>query len=214
MSPTTLAPSRQRIYARVMMDMFRNLSAALLLTLLLSPAAMADDAQDQQVESGLAALKSKDFPEAIRILLPLAVEGNAEAQFQIGLMYYKGDGLPKDRCVAIVWLEKAARQAHARAALMTGFTFYFGGGVKKSHELAYRWASFAHKLGHSQAKNQMFVFGHDLPQDKKDAIDRDMETWNPAQLPQTEYFFIDGSTLQPLDYYRKFVKRTSMFPCR
>jgi len=197
-----------------MMDMFRNLSAAFLLTLLLSPAAMADEAQDQQVEVGLAAMKSKDFPEAVRTLLPLAVEGNAEAQFQIGLMYYKGEGLPHDPCIAVVWLEKAARQAHARAALMTGFTFYFGDGVKKSHELAYRWASFAHKLGHSQAKDEMFVFGHDLPQDQKDAIDRDMETWNPSQLPQTEYFFIDASALQPLDYYREFVKRTGMGPCR
>jgi len=247
-APTALAPPGQRLYARVMMDALRNLLTSFIFALLLSPATLTNEAQDNQsyghaminllrnslfiltvflmpcaamaadtrseLETGLAALKSKDFPEAIRNLLPLAVEGNAEAQFQIGLMYYKGDGLPKDRCVAVSWLEKAARQAHARAAMFMAFYFSLGGPVKRDDELAYRWASLAHKLGHAQGESQMFVFGHDLPQDKKDAIDQDMKAWDPAQLPQTEYFFIDESALQPLDYYQEFIKRTGLGPCR
>lgn len=172
----------------------------------------ADEAAE--LKAGLTALGSKDYATAIRTLLPLAIEGNAEAQYQVGLIYHDGQGVPKDPCVSVVWMEKAARQSHPRAALMMGFTFFFGSGVRENLELAYRWASLAHKVGHPEAESQMFVFGHDLTPEQKSAIDRDMGAWDPSKLPPTDYFFFGANAIQPKKHYKETVERTQVHACR
>lgn len=166
------------------------------------------------LDSGLAALKAENYEKAIDLLLPLAVEGNAEAQYQIGFMHMKGQKFQKDPCIAIIWIEKAARQSHPKAALMMGFKFYFGSGVKENLELAYRWASYAHKLGHVEGETYMYIYGYDLPQDKRDAIDRDMESWDPDQLPPTEYFLYDSGSILPKTHYKTHSERTRVMGCR
>ena len=44
-----------------------------------------------------------------------AEQGDAGAQFQLGLMYLGGHGVPKDDVKAVHWLEKSAAQVHANA---------------------------------------------------------------------------------------------------
>ena len=50
-----------------------------------SSVVFADDFQD-----GLDAYKRQDYKTAYKLFLPLAEQGNASAQFNLGLMYYKG----------------------------------------------------------------------------------------------------------------------------
>ena len=52
-----------------------------------------DDFQD-----GVDAYKRKDYKTAYKLFLPLAEQGNAfaQAQFNLGAMYFKGDGVPQD----------------------------------------------------------------------------------------------------------------------
>ena len=45
----------------------------------------------------------------------LASQGNASAQYNLGVMYYKGDGVPQDRYKATEWFQKAANQGHIKA---------------------------------------------------------------------------------------------------
>ncbi|EIJ44324.1 Sel1 repeat protein [Beggiatoa alba B18LD] len=44
-----------------------------------------------------------------------AEQGNAEAQYQLGLMYSEGETTPQNFDRALFWLSKAARQGHPKA---------------------------------------------------------------------------------------------------
>lgn len=83
----------------------RNLSKTLLLLLMLSfsHAAIAGD-----VEDGLAAAKKGDFATALRLWKPLAEQGNARAQNNLGFMYANGDGVAQDYVKALTWWNIAA----------------------------------------------------------------------------------------------------------
>lgn len=44
-----------------------------------------------------------------------AKQGDAQAQFQLGLLYFKGDEVQQDYKQAKDWFEKAAKQGHVAA---------------------------------------------------------------------------------------------------
>ena len=59
----------------------------------------------------LSALAALDFSQNQK----LANQGNASAQYNLGVMYYKGDGILQDHSKAIEWFQKAANQGHTNA---------------------------------------------------------------------------------------------------
>jgi len=63
-----------------------------------------------------------------------AEQGNAWAQFQLGIMYAKGEGTPQDYQQAIHWYQKAAEQVDAESLLMLGAMCRNGDGVLRSPE--------------------------------------------------------------------------------
>ncbi len=54
-------------------------------------------------DEGAAAYQRGDYATALREWRPLAEQGNADAQFFLGVMYYKGRGVPQDYVEAIIW---------------------------------------------------------------------------------------------------------------
>ena len=52
----------------------------------------------------------KDYAEAVKWYRKAAEQGDAEAQFNLGLMYADGEGVPKDYAEAVKWYRKAAEQ--------------------------------------------------------------------------------------------------------
>ena len=62
-----------------------------------------------------AAFVRGDYEIAIKELRPLAEQGNAEAQKNLGKMYADGRGVAKDRAEAVKWYRKAADQGHTEA---------------------------------------------------------------------------------------------------
>ncbi len=63
-------------------------------------------------EDGVAAYERKDYAAAMRILRPLAEQGNASAQNNLGVMYAIGNGLPPDYVEAYKWANLAAAQGN------------------------------------------------------------------------------------------------------
>ena len=63
----------------------------------------ADDLQD-----GIEAAQRQDYKTAHRLWLPLADQGNVFAQYNLGMMYAKGLGTPKDYKEAVKWYRIAA----------------------------------------------------------------------------------------------------------
>ena len=75
--------------------------------------------------------------------LKAAEQGNAEAKFKLGLMYYDGDGVPQDYAEAMKWYRKAAEQGHAYAQNQLGAMYNDGDGVPKDDVEAYAWLSLS-----------------------------------------------------------------------
>ena len=66
-------------------------------------------------EEGMRAYKSGEYATALRELRPLAETGNANAQFNLGVMYGQGQGVAQDYDEAIRWFCMAADQGHSMA---------------------------------------------------------------------------------------------------
>ena len=111
---------------------------------LLSPGAV----RGADLEKALDALLNKDYETALRELQPLAGQGDAEAQFNLGIMYANGDGVPRDREKSIEWFRLAAEQGHASSQYILGDRYYHGdGGVAQSYEEAAKWYRLAAEQG-------------------------------------------------------------------
>lgn len=101
------------------MNLVRALALALLLV---SPAFAQEPDEDAPIEATGSASHAYDaflngrYEEAIAIWLPLANDGDASAQFNLGVMYANGLGVDRDMEIAMSWWGNAARQLHVRAA--------------------------------------------------------------------------------------------------
>ena len=85
-----------------------------------------------------------NFATALKIWLPLAQNGDAEAQTYVGEIYEKGLGVPPDHFAAAQWYQRAAEQNHSRARINLGYLYEKGLGVEKDLTKAinyYRQAS-------------------------------------------------------------------------
>ena len=87
----------------------RNLTATICLTItvLLGSAGVSWSADFQK---GLAAAQRGDFATALREWTPLAEQGGADAQFNLGFMYNNGRGVPQDDKTAVKWYRLAAER--------------------------------------------------------------------------------------------------------
>ncbi len=61
-----------------------------------------------QLKDGLDAVQRGDFATALRLLTPLAAQGHASAQSNLGFMYAAGQGVAQDAVRAHMWLNIAA----------------------------------------------------------------------------------------------------------
>ncbi|MEI8248806.1 MAG: tetratricopeptide repeat protein, partial [Lentisphaerota bacterium] len=61
-----------------------------------------------------------------------AKQGNADAQYNLGLCLKKGDGVEKNLVEAVKWFRKAAVQGHAQGQLNLGVCLKKGDGVEKN----------------------------------------------------------------------------------
>ncbi len=116
----------------------KTLAALLTLLLLFCQSATADTLQDAKALYG-----AKAYAQAYDLLLPLAEQGVAEAQYLIGRIYELGHGREVDFSRSAIWMEKAAEQGHRRANLELGFYYLKGVGVAKDRAKAEPLLNFA-----------------------------------------------------------------------
>ncbi|HHV6527378.1 TPA: tetratricopeptide repeat protein, partial [Haemophilus influenzae] len=110
------------------------------------------DTLEQQFQQGLEATKRGDYQTAFKLWLPLAEQGNASIQFNLGLMYKKGQGIKQDDFEAVKWFRKAAEQGVADAQLNLGNMYAKGLGVKQDDVEAVKWYRQAAEQGNAKAQ--------------------------------------------------------------
>ncbi len=119
-------------------------------------------------DEGAAAYKRGDYATAIRRWRPLAEQGDAKAQSNLGLMYDRGLGVTQDYAEAVKWYRKAAEQGFARAQSNLGFMYRKGRGVPQDDAEAVGWWCKAAEQGNAGAQNNLGVMydkGLGVPQD-------------------------------------------------
>ena len=104
--------------------------AGLLLTLVMGSAHAG-------LSEGVEAIGKGDFKAALLQLQPLAEQGDADAQFNLGLMYFNGTGVPQDDQLALKWFRQSADQGDAFAQFALGNMYYMGRGVSRNFVVSY-----------------------------------------------------------------------------
>jgi uncharacterized protein len=132
----------------------RKLTATLCLTIavLLGSAGMSASAD---FAKGMTAFKSGDYATALREFRPLAEQGHAKSQFNLGWMYEKGQGVPKNDKTAMKWYKLAAKQGVAFAQFNLGWMYDQGQGVPKNHKTAVKWYRLAAEQGWRDAQYRL-----------------------------------------------------------
>lgn len=71
-------------------------------------------------ERGVAAANRGNFEMAVRLWRYAADQGDAKAQYNLGVAYARGIDIVKDHSEALKWLHRAAEQGHAKAEQRIG----------------------------------------------------------------------------------------------
>lgn len=135
----------------------------LLLFTLISPTCWGAD-----FDKGLAAYNSADYATALREWIPLAEQGNAAAQYNLGVMYRNGNGVTQDDKAAVKWYQLAADQGDAAAQNNLGAMYTSGLGITQDYKTAMTWYRLAADQGNAAAQNNlgaMYADGQGVIQD-------------------------------------------------
>jgi TPR repeat protein len=104
--------------------------------------------------AGLAAYQKGDYAAALKEWRPLAEQGGAAAEFNLGLMYLEGQGLPQDYALAAAWFNKSAEQDYAKAQYNLGALYGAGKGVRRDYVQAYKWLNLCAAKGDARCAEQ------------------------------------------------------------
>lgn len=99
-----------------------------------------------------AMLAVPDNGDPLLVMRRIGDQGQAEAQFKLGLAYSNGDGVPKDDVEAVRWFREAAVQGHPEAQLHLGYAHYDGKGTPHDEAEAMSWYLKAAKQGLAEAR--------------------------------------------------------------
>ena len=147
-----------------------RLAAAAVLSILMALA--APPATAQTFKDAMAAYERGDYAAALAGFRILAAQGDAPAQFNLGLMYDNGQGVPQDYTEAAKWYRRAAAQGDAPAQFNLGVMYGNGEGVPQDYAEAAKWYRRAAAQGHASARfnlGLMYGKGEGVPQDYMEA---------------------------------------------
>ena len=131
----------------------------------LAPDEEPDMAQEEPTapdyDVGVKAYNAEDYQAALNEFIPLAEQGNADAQNRMGMMYAMGKGVAVDNETALIWFRKASEQRLAPAQTNIGIMYANGMGTEKNDIEAEYWYRKAAKQGNSRAQNNLGVMYRD-----------------------------------------------------
>ena len=97
-----------------------------------------------------------------------AENGDAKAQYTLGLLYENGIGMPQNSVQAVVWYRRAAEQENAAAQHSLGVLYAEGQGMLQDHAEAVTWFHRAAENGNVEGQYMLgllYALGQGVPQD-------------------------------------------------
>jgi TPR repeat protein len=133
---------------------------------------VANAADRSEFQAALAAYRAGDFQTAGKIWTELAARGDAAANFNLGVMYDRGQGFDQDNAKAIELYRVAAENGYAPAQFNLGASYHRGQGVERDAAQAAKWWRRAAEQGFLQAQynlGTLYYYGQGVPKDLKEA---------------------------------------------
>jgi hypothetical protein len=113
------------------------------------------EAVSDPLDDGFAAYQRGDYEAALQLWQPLAEQGNAQAQHNLGVLYDKGEGVTQDYAEAMKWYHLAAEQGDYIAQYKLGVMCREGKGVPQDYPEAAKWYRLASEHGHANAQQSL-----------------------------------------------------------
>lgn len=96
-----------------------------------------------------------------------------QAQYDLGMRYGRGEGVPRDYQLARQWLARAAAAGHLRARFALGWLYYTGSGVPQDFAKAAELFGYSAERGDAEAQYMMgvlYIEGRGVERDSKRSI--------------------------------------------
>ena len=139
MHTLTIAKRRQGIHMETRWTVRLCVPAVVLMLMPMG----AFSAPAQTFDEAVAAYERGDYAAAYRGFRVHAEQGGAAAQFNLGLMYHHGQGVPQDYAEAMTWFRRAADQGRADAQYSLGLMYHKREGVPQDFVQAHMWLNLA-----------------------------------------------------------------------
>lgn len=134
---------------------FSTIPALLLLLAALvcqSPCHAAQGSPEQIIQKAWTAYNIGQYKETIRLVQPLAAQGNPRAQVLLGRCYENGLGVQQDMAVAAQWFQLAAEQNDPEAQVLLAYCYEIGAGVPKNPQQVMNLMTRAAESGNAEAQ--------------------------------------------------------------
>jgi TPR repeat protein len=125
-------------------------------------------------------------PKSLAELRKFADQGDAEAQWQMGVRFHNGEGVPHDDAQAMQWFQRAAERGHVTAQGALGAYYFAARGVPKDLSKAYFWSVIAMAQGDEISKGRLELLASQMTRAQVYAARQQAEVWihqhNSAKL--------------------------------
>ena len=145
------------------MKLFFVMLGALCTVCLGAGGAMAD------FKTGMEAYRAKDYQRALK---EFKADKSKDAEYNLGVMYFKGQGVDPDPKKGIEYFSKAAGRGHANAAFLLGNLYDKGEQVPRNLSSAAAWYRKAADKGHLEAQfnlGMMYTNGEGVEKSPREA---------------------------------------------
>ncbi len=142
----------------------------ILLTIGLTFVPVAGSADWDEVQS---AYEAGDAVRLVAALTPLAENGDAEAQFNLGILHDTGQGVPQSYPEAVRWYLMASDQGHATAQYNLGLLYFEGKGVARDRAMALDLYRRAARNGDADAFSSigyMYLYGIGVDENRLEGL--------------------------------------------
>ena len=111
----------------------------------------------QEIDKGYEAYNDGDYATALNEWKPIAEQGYAFAQYNLGIMYEYGNGVAKDYAEAVKWYRLSAEQGYAISQYSLGLMYSNGYGVLKDKAEAVKWWRLSAEQGYVYAQGMLGI---------------------------------------------------------
>ncbi len=141
-----------------------------MLTLSVCIAGLSTGAVLADYNNGIKAYRNKDYGRAMK---EFKASDSKDSNYNLGVMYFKGEGVKADRLQGLELFKKAAEQGQMNAQFILGTLYDKGEDVLQDRAVAARWYRKAAEQGHVQAQfnlGLMYTNGEGVEKNRKQAV--------------------------------------------